>query len=429
MLKDFCKDIREWQKKRIVVTGLGVVSCFGTDVEEFYNKLLAGHSGIVPIEEFPCSEYPTRFAGVIRNFDTGDYMDKRQARRVDPFIRYAMVAGKKALESGRLVSESLEKIDKTRAGIVIGSGMGGMSVFLDGVETILTKGYKRLTPFFVPYIITNMGGALLAMDIGFMGPNYSISTACATANNSIHSAAQQIWEGKADLMLCGGAEAAINPIGLAGFVAIKALSTRNEDPTKASRPWDRDRDGFVMGEGAGVLLLESLDHALARGAPIYAEYLGSAVNCDAYHITDPRPDGKGVSLCIEEALRSSGVEKTDVNYVNAHATSTLVGDLGELNAMKEVFGSHGKNIKVNATKSMIGHTLGAAGGLEAVATIQAIRTGMVHPTINLDHPIPEASDFDLVPNVAKPHKIKVALSNSFGFGGHNSTLVLAPYHP
>ena len=416
-------------KKRIVVTGLGVVSCFGTDVEEFYNKLLAGHSGIVPIEEFPCSEYPTRFAGVIRNFDTGDYMDKRQARRVDPFIRYAMVAGKKALESGRLVSESLEKIDKTRAGIVIGSGMGGMSVFLDGVETILTKGYKRLTPFFVPYIITNMGGALLAMDIGFMGPNYSISTACATANNSIHSAAQQIWEGKADLMLCGGAEAAINPIGLAGFVAIKALSTRNEDPTKASRPWDRDRDGFVMGEGAGVLLLESLDHALARGAPIYAEYLGSAVNCDAYHITDPRPDGKGVSLCIEEALRSSGVEKTDVNYVNAHATSTLVGDLGELNAMKEVFGSHGKNIKVNATKSMIGHTLGAAGGLEAVATIQAIRTGMVHPTINLDHPIPEASDFDLVPNVAKPHKIKVALSNSFGFGGHNSTLVLAPYHP
>lgn len=416
-------------KKRIVVTGLGVVSCFGTDVEEFYNQLLAGHSGIVPIEEFPCADYPTRFAGVIRNFDTGDYMDKKQARRVDPFIRYTMVAGKKALESAGLTGESLEKIDKTRAGIVIGSGMGGMGVFLDGVETILTKGYKRLTPFFVPYIITNMGGALLAMDIGFMGPNYSISTACATANNSIHSAAQQIWDGKADLMLCGGAEAAINPIGLAGFVAIKALSTRNEDPTKASRPWDTNRDGFVMGEGAGVLLLESLDHALARGAPIYAEYLGSAVNCDAYHITDPRPDGKGVSLCIEEALRCAGVEKTDVNYVNAHATSTLVGDLGELHAMKSVFGSHVKNIKVNATKSMIGHTLGAAGGLEAVATIQAIRTGMVHPTINLENPIPEAADFDLVPNVAKPHKIKVALSNSFGFGGHNSTLVLAPYHP
>ncbi len=412
-------------KKRIVVTGLGVVSCFGSDVEEYYNQLLAGKSGITPIEEFPCSDYPTRFAGVIHNFDTGDYMDKKQARRVDPFIRYAMVAGKKALESARITADS--NLDKTRAGIIIGSGMGGMSIFYDGVETILTKGYKRLTPFFVPYIITNMGGALLAMDTGFMGPNYSISTACATANNSIHSAAQQIWEGKADLMVCGGAEAAINPIGLAGFVAIKALSTRNDEPTKASRPWDKDRDGFVMGEGAGVLVLESLEHALARGAPIYAEYLGSAVNCDAYNITDPSPDGKGVSLCIEEALNCAGVKKTDVDYVNAHATSTLVGDLAELEAMKLVFGDHVKNILVNSTKSMIGHTLGAAGGLEAVATIQAIRTGMVHPTINLDNSIPEAADFDLVPNVAKPHKIKVALSNSFGFGGHNSTLVFAPY--
>lgn len=414
-------------KKRIVVTGLGVVSCFGNDVEEFYNQLLAGKSGIVPIEEFPCSDYPTRFAGVIRNFDPGEYMDKKQARRVDPFIRYTVVAGKKALESAQLTGENLEKIDKTRAGIVIGSGMGGMSVFLDGVETILTKGYKRLTPFFVPYIITNMGGALLAMDVGFMGPNYSISTACATANNSIHSAAQQIWEGKADLMLCGGAEAAINPIGLAGFVAIKALSTRNDAPEKASRPWDQNRDGFVMGEGAGVLVLEELEHAKKRGAPIYAEYLGSAVNCDAYHMTDPRPDGKGVSLCIEEALKQAGVDKTDVNYVNAHATSTLVGDIAELNAMREVFGDHVKNIKVNSTKSMIGHCLGAAGGIEAVATIQAIRTGMLHPSINLDNPVPESADFDLVPNVAIPHKVKVALSNSFGFGGHNSTLVFAPY--
>ncbi len=416
-------------KKRIVVTGMGIVSCFGTDVEEFYNQLLEGKSGIVPIEEFPCSEYPTRFAGVIRNFDPGEYMDKKQARRVDPFIRYAMVAGKKALESGQLTGEALDKLDKMRAGIIIGSGMGGMTVFYDGVETILTKGYRRLTPFFVPYIITNMGGALLGIDTGFMGPNYSISTACATSNYSIHSAAEQIWQDKADVMLCGGAEASINPIGLAGFVAIKALSTRNEDPTKASRPWDTERDGFVMGEGAGVLLLESLDHALARNAPIYAEYLGGSVNCDAYHMTDPRPDGKGVALCIEEALRCAGVSKTDVNYVNAHATSTQAGDLCELNALRTVFGSHIKNIKVNATKSLIGHTLGAAGCFGSIATIQGIRTGMLHPTINLDHPEPAASDFDLVPNVAQSHRIKVGLANSFGFGGHNSTLVFAPYHP
>ena len=416
-------------KKRIVVTGMGIVSCFGTDVEEFYKQLLAGKSGIVPIEEFPCSEYPTRFAGSIRNFDPGDYMDKKQARRVDPFIRYTIVSGKKALESARLTGEAFDKLDKSRCGILIGSGMGGMSVFYDGVETILTKGYRRLTPFFVPYIITNMGGALLGIDTGFMGPNYSISTACATSNYCIHAAAEQIWEGRADVMLCGGAEAAINPIGLAGFVAIKALSTRNEDPTKASRPWDTARDGFVMGEGAGVLTLESLEHALARGAPIYAEYLGSSVNCDAYHMTDPRPDGKGVAQCIEMALACAGVSKEDVNYVNAHATATQAGDLCELNALRSVFGPHVKNMLVNATKSMIGHTLGAAGGLGAIATIQAIRTGMVHPTINLENPEPAAADFDLVPNIAKPHKIKIAIANSFGFGGHNSTLVLAPYKP
>lgn len=416
-------------KKRIVVTGMGVVSCFGTDVEDFYKQLLEGKSGIVPIEEFPCSEYSTRIAGAIRNFDTGEYMDKKQARRVDPFIRYAMVSGKKALESANLKGEAFDKLNKSRCGIIIGSGMGGMSAFYDGVETVITKGHRRLTPFFVPYIITNMAGALLGIDTGFMGPNYSISTACATSNYCIHAAAEQIWEGRADLMLCGGSEAAINPVGLAGFVAIKALSTRNEEPTKASRPWDTARDGFVMGEGAGVLLLESLEHALARNAPIYAEYLGSAITCDAYHMTDPRPDGKGVAECIELALKCAGVSKEDVNYVNAHATATLAGDLCELHALREVFGPHVKNLKVNSTKSMIGHTLGAAGGLEAVATIQAIRTGMLHPTINLENPEPETSDFDLVPNQAKPHKIRVALSNSFGFGGHNSTIVLAPYHP
>jgi 3-oxoacyl-[acyl-carrier-protein] synthase II len=416
-------------KKRIVVTGMGIVSCFGTDVDHFYEQLLAGKSGIVPIDRFPCLDWPTHIAGAIQDFDPGDSMEKKQARRVDPFILYTMVAGKKALENGKLDSEALAKLDKLRCGVIIGSGMGGMTNFSDGIETILSKGYRRLTPFFIPYIITNMGGALLAIDVGFRGPNFSISTACATSNFSIHAAAEQIQLGKADLMLCGGAEAPITPVGLAGFVAIKALSTRNAEPAKASRPFDQERDGFVMGEGAGILLLESLEHALARGAPIYAEYLGGAVNCDAHHMTDPREDGEGVALCIEEALASSGIGKESINYINAHATATLAGDLCELNAIKKVFGSHTKNIKINATKSMIGHCLGAAGGLEAIATIQAIRTGKLHPTINLDHPEPALGDLDPVAHTAQSHSIQAALSNSFGFGGHNSTLVFAPYHP
>lgn len=416
-------------KKRIVVTGMGVVSCFGNDVDVFFENLLAGNSGIVPIEQFPCQDYPTRFAGSVPQFDPCPYLDKKQARRVDPFIRYAMVAGKKALEMGQLTGEALEKLNKQRCGIIIGSGMGGMDVFSEGVETLLTKGFKRLNPFFVPHIITNMGGALLAMDLGFMGPNYSLSTACATSNYSIHAAAEHIRRGEADVMLCGGSESPISPIGLAGFVACRAVSERNEDPKKASRPWDRGRDGFVMGEGAGVLLLESLDHALARGATIIAEYLGGGVSCDAYHMTDPRADGLGVALCIEKALQDAGIPKEEINYINAHATSTLAGDLCEIAAIRQVFGEDATKIVLNATKSMIGHCLGAAGGIEAIATIKQIQTGMLHPTINLDDPEPAIEGFDVVPHKSKPYKIKAALSNSFGFGGHNSTLVFAPYIP
>jgi 3-oxoacyl-[acyl-carrier-protein] synthase II len=411
-------------KKRIVVTGMSVVSCFGNDVDHFYHELLQGKSGIVPIESFPCADYPTRFAGEIRNFDVGDYMDKKQARRVDPFIRYTMVSGKKALEHAGI---DLSTVNKQKSGVLIGSGMGGLWTFYDGVETILTKGYKRLTPFFIPYIIPNMGGGLLAIDLGFMGPNYSISTACATSNYCIHAAANHIREGVADLMLAGGVEAPIAPPGLAGFTSLGALSTKNEEMTKASRPWDRGRDGFVMGEGAGVLVLESLEHALKRGATIYAEYLGGAINCDAHHMTSPREDGLGVASCMQSAMHDAGISKEQVNYINAHATSTLAGDLCEIQAILDVFGEHAKEIKINATKSMIGHCLGAAGGLEAVATIQAMRTGMVHPTINLDDPEPLLDGLDVVANVAKPHKITAAISNSFGFGGHNSSLVFAPY--
>jgi 3-oxoacyl-[acyl-carrier-protein] synthase II len=417
------------RKKRVVVTGMGIVSCFGTDIDAFYTQLLAGKSGIVPIEEFPCQNFPTRFAGVVRNFDVSNYLDKKQARRVDPFIRYTAVAGKKALEQGKLTGDALEKLDKSRAGVLIGSGMGGMNVFYEGTETLLTKGFKRMTPFFVPFIITNMGGALLAIDLGFMGPNYSISTACATSNYCIYSAAEHIMRGDADVMLCGGTESPINPIGVAGFVACKALSERNEDPQKASRPWDKQRDGFVMGEGAGVLLLESLEHALERGAPILAEYLGGGISCDAHHITDPRDDGLGISHCIKNALKQAGIEKEQINYINAHATSTLVGDLCEMRAIRKVLGSHLAHVKMNATKSMIGHCLGAAGGIEAIATIKAIETGMLHPTINLEDPEEEIADIDVVAHTAKPHQVTGAFSNSFGFGGHNSTLIFAPYYP
>jgi 3-oxoacyl-[acyl-carrier-protein] synthase II len=414
------------KKKRIVITGTGLTSCFGTDPDVFYDKLLLGESGIDKIHQFPCDEYPTRFAGSIKNFDIANYMDKKQSRRVDPFIRYVMVSGKKALESANLVGNAFDLLDKKRCGIIVGSGMGGMSVFFDGVDTIINKSYKRLTPFFVPYIITNMGGALLAIDLGFKGPNYSISTACATSNYCIVSAAEQIRNGKADLILCGGAEAPITPVGLAGFVSIKALSQRNDDFKTASRPWDKERDGFVIGEGCGVLVLESLEHAKARGATILGEYLGGYVNCDAHHMTDPKADGEGVASCIEKALEDANVDKKAVNYVNAHATSTQAGDMCELRAIEAVFEDHTPNIKINATKSMIGHCLGAAGGLEAIATLQAIKRKKLHPTINLKNPEEDLIKFDIVKEVEE-YNINVALSNSFGFGGHNSTIVIAPF--
>ncbi|MCO5560660.1 hypothetical protein L7F22_014277 [Adiantum nelumboides] len=320
---------------------------------------------------------------------------------------------------------SMAQVDKQRIGVLVGSGMGGLTVFSDGVQALIEKGYKRITPFFIPYAITNMGSALLAIDLGLMGPNYSISTACATSNYCFYAAANHIRRGEADIMVAGGTEAAIIPVGLGGFIACRALSQRNSDPVTASRPWDKERDGFVMGEGAGVLVMESLEHAMKRGAPIVAEYLGGAVTCDAYHMTDPRADGLGVSSCIEKALEDAGVAAEEVNYINAHATSTLVGDLAEVNALKKVF-KDTKEIKMNSTKSMIGHCLGAAGGLEAIATIKAVNTGYVHPTINQFNLEP-AVEFDTVANKKQKHEIHVGISNSFGFGGHNSVVVFAPF--
>jgi len=416
-------------KKRVVITGMGLCSVFGNDVDVFYDKLLAGTSGIDLITRFDASKFPTKFAGQIKDFSVDGEIDGKNARRLDDCLKYGLVAGKKALRMAGLEGEGLEGVDKTRVGVLVGSGMGGLTVFQDGVQALVEKGYRKISPFFIPYAITNMGGALLGIECGFMGPNYSISTACATSNYAFYAAANHIRRGEADIMVAGGIEAPIIPVGLGGFVACRALSTRNDDPQTASRPWDKDREGFVMGEGGGVLVMESLEYAQKRGANIIAEYLGGAINCDAYHMTDPHPSGLGVSTCIKLAMSDAGVSPEEVNYINAHATSTIVGDLAEVNAVKKCF-AKADHMKMNGTKSMIGHCLGAAGGLEAIATIKAITTGYVHPTINQINPEPEVTDFvDTVPNVKQQHEVEVAISNSFGFGGHNSAVVFAPYKP
>ncbi|CAN4110009.1 unnamed protein product [Withania somnifera] len=361
------------KERRVVVTGMGVATPIGHDPHEFYDNLLQGVSGISEIEAFDCSQYPTRIAGEIKHFSTDGWIAPKLSKRMDKFMLYMLTAGKKALSDGGITEDMMDELDKRRCGVLIGSAMGGMKVFNDAIEALRVS-YRKMNPFCVPFATTNMGSAMLAMDLGWMGPNYSISTACATSNFCILNAANHIIRGEADMMLCGGSDAAIIPIGLGGFVACRALSQRNADPARASRPWDSNRDGFVMGEGAGVLLLEELEHAKQRGATIYAEFLGGSFTCDAYHMT---------SLILK--------------------------------------------LRVNSTKSMIGHLLGAAGAVEAVATIQAIRTGWVHPNINLENP-DEVVDTNILVGPKKEQlDIKVALSNSFGFGGHNSSILFAPY--
>ncbi|XP_050381363.1 3-oxoacyl-[acyl-carrier-protein] synthase II, chloroplastic-like [Argentina anserina] len=412
------------KKKRVVVTGMGVVTPLGHDPDVLYNNLLDGVSGISEIESFDCTQFPTRIAGEIKSLLTDGWVAPKLSKRADKFMVYLITAGKKALADGGITKEVMGDIDKSRCGIVIGSALGGMRVFCDGVEALRTS-YKKMNPFSVPFATTSMGSAILAMDLGWMGPNYSISTACATSNFCILNAANHIVRGETDMMLCGGSEAAIIPIGLAGFAACGALSQRNSEPTKASSPWDTNRDGFVMGEGAGVLLLEELEHAQKRGANIYAEFLGGSFNCDAYHMTKPHPDGTGITLCIENALSQSGVSREDVNYINAYATSTPT-DLQEYRALIHCFGKN-PELRVNSTKSMIGHLLGASGAVEAVATIKAIQTGFVHPNINIESPDAVVDMNVLVGSKKEKLDIKVALSNSFGFGGHNSSILFAPF--
>ena len=429
-------------KKRVVITGLGVVTAHGNDVDDFYAKLLAGESAISPITEWtPHTDQGTVIAGEIKGFDPEEFMTKKMARRVDPFIAYQIVAAKKALQSAGIPFAKGEEmdavVDKTRAGCLIGSAMGGLHSFTTATENCVKEfngenpswiGHKKMNPFCIPFAITNMGSALTAMDLGFMGPNYSISSACASGNFCILNSVDHIRNGEADLMLAGASDAAVLPSGMGGFSAVKALSKRNDDPTAASRPWDKGRDGFVMGEGAGVLVLESLEHALGRGATPIAEVLGGSYSCDAHHMTEPHPDGAGVALAITRALKDSGVDAKDVNYVNAHATSTPAGDMAELRVLQDMFGQNDV-FKINSTKGMIGHLLGAASAVEAVACIKAIQLGEVHPNINLEDPEDDVELGLLVGDTSEKLAVDVALSNSFGFGGHNSAVLFGKYVP
>ena len=424
-------DLERDGKKRVVITGMGAVTALGDDIDAMYERLLNGESAVSEISNSDCSEIGTRFAGEIKAFDGGEYITKKQARRVDPYIAYMIVAAKRALESGKVNwndESAPHYVNKKLSGCLIGSAMGGMHTFALANEALLKHGHKKMNPFCIPFAISNMGSALTAMDIGFMGPNYSIASACATGNFCILNSMMHIRNGEADLMLAGASDAAVIPIGMAGFAAAKALSQRNDNPKAASRPWDANRDGFVMGEGAGVLVLESLESALARDAPILAEVMGGFMTCDAHHMTEPHPEGKGVNFAIDKALEVTGVKAEDINYINAHATSTPAGDMAELRVLQRKF-KNSEGVKINSTKSLIGHLLGAASAVEAVVCIKAITSGELHPNINLETPDEGVDTSMLVGNKREKHTVKYALSNSFGFGGHNSAVIFAPYKP
>ncbi|MCB1774796.1 MAG: beta-ketoacyl-ACP synthase II [Gammaproteobacteria bacterium] len=406
-------------ERRVVVTGLGLIAPVGLDVASGWESLLAGRSGIQPITHFDIAPFSVRFGGPIYGFDVEQYISKKEARKMDAFIHYGIAAGVQAIKDcGIEISDANAK----RIGVAIGSGIGGVTGIENGYGAYLNGGPRKISPFFVPANIINMVAGNLSIMYGLKGPNISIVSACSTGAHNIGDAMRMIQYGTVDMMVAGGAEMATSPTGLGGFAAARALSTRNDDPQAASRPWDKDRDGFVLSDGAGVLVLEELEHAKARGARIYAELAGSAMNSDAYHMTSPSPNGEGAADCMRLALEDAGLNTTDVHYINAHGTSTPAGDVAETQAVKLAFGDHASKLAVSSTKSMTGHMLGAAGGAEALFTVLAIRDQVLPPTINLDNPDPEC-DLDYVPHTARETKVDVALSNSFGFGGTNGTLV------
>jgi 3-oxoacyl-[acyl-carrier-protein] synthase II len=406
---------------RVVVTGLGAITPIGTGVQSFWNNLLGGKSGISEITLFDASEFGTRIAGEIHSFDPLDHMDKMDARKYDRFTQFSLVATEEAVRDSGI---KIESVDPFRAGVIIGSGIGGLQTLVDQYDTLREKGPRRVSPFLIPAMIPNMASGLISIKYGLHGPNMCTVSACASANHAIGEAIRYIQRGEADVMLCGGAEAPIVDLGVAGFVSMKALSTRNDEPERASRPFDVDRDGFVIGEGAATLVLEDEGHAKKRGARIYAVLSGYGISADAHHVAAPEPSGLGARRCMENAVRDAGLGLTDIEYIHAHGTATPPGDRSEVSALRDLFGDHVKKLMISSNKSMIGHLLGAAGGVETLATVLTVNTGMVPPTVNLDH---AEFDLDFVPHRFVERDIGTAINNSFGFGGHNASLVVTRY--
>jgi len=410
--------------RRVVITGLGAITPVGNNVETFWSNLKKGVSGVRKIEAFDTTGYDCKIGGEVRGFDPKPFFSNpKDVRRTDRFAQLALAAAKMALEDSGI---DLEKLNRDRFGVIVSSGIGGLKTLEDQYTVLVTKGPSRNSPFTIPMLISNMASGLISMEYGLHGPNMCIVTACATSNNAIGESWRMIKFGDADIFLAGGSEASIVAIGLAGFSAMRALSTRNDEPERASRPFDRDRDGFVMSEGAGVVVVEALEHAKARGAKIYCELAGYGLSADAYHMTAPPPNGEGAARAMQLALEHARISPGQVDYVNAHATSTDIGDLCETRAIKKVFGDHARKVSISSTKSMTGHLLGGAGGVEMAACALAIRDSVIPPTINLENPSEEC-DLDYTPNVAREKKVRVVLNNSFGFGGHNATLVATQF--
>jgi 3-oxoacyl-[acyl-carrier-protein] synthase II len=404
---------------RVVVTGVGVVSALGHDTPTFWESLLAGRSGVDRLTSFDTKDFACQIGAEVRGFDPSKWMDPKEARRNDRYSQFAMAAAKQAIADSQI---DITKVDCERVGVFIGSGIGGMATIEAQARTLFERGPRKVSPFMIPSLISNMASGIVAIEIGARGPNFSIVSACATGSHSLGEAMKVIRSGEADVMIAGGAEASITALSYAGFCSMKAMSTRNDEPQRASRPFDKGRDGFVMGEGAGVLMLESLEHARARGAHIYCEMIGYGASCDAFHITQPDPEGRGLSLAMRKALTSASLRPEDIDYINAHGTSTPYNDKFETAAIKQVFGEHARRLKVSSTKSMTGHLLGAAGGIEAAISVKVIQTGIIPPTINLEEPDPEC-DLDYVPNKAVHAPVRTVLSNNLGFGGQNAALV------
>jgi 3-oxoacyl-[acyl-carrier-protein] synthase II len=412
-------------KTRVVITGIGVVTSLGHTIDDYWNNLISGVSGIDKVTRFDPTDYPSKVASEVKDFDPTQVLDPKEVRRNDRYTQFAIAASRFAFEDAKLQSDQL---DKDRFGVVIGSGIGGMETIENQSFTLFEKGPRKISPFMIPSLIANIAGGVVAIDMGARGPNFSVVSACATGSHALGESLRILQNGEADIMLAGGSEAAVTRLGFAGFCSMKAMSTKkNEDPKRASRPFDSDRDGFVMGEGAGVLVLETLEHAQSREAKIYAELSGYATTCDAYHITSPDPSSTGLVQCLEKCISNAGIKKTDLGYINAHGTSTPYNDRSETHAIKQVFGDHAHDLSISSTKSMTGHLLGAAGAIEAAACCKVLEMGEIPPTINYENPDPEC-DLNYVPNQKISRNVDYAMSNNSGFGGHNASLIFKKFN-